>query len=354
MEASLRPLRTSRTAPFVAAMLTLLIFVCDTITPLEIAVGVFYVAVILFAMNFLRPRHVWMAAGGCVALTIVSYALTKAGSHASGLANAAISICAILATAYLARRLVAAEAAAHEARAQLARVARVTTLGELTTSIAHEVNQPLAAVVTSGQACLRWLAAAPPNLDRARQAIDRIVDDANRASDIIAHVRAMARGAQAAPEPRDVGALVLETLALVRDEIERHDITLRTSFPDRSPRALVDAVQIQQVVLNLVMNAIEALTAVEDRPRELSISASADRFKEIRLTVSDNGPGLDPAELERVFEAFYTHKAHGLGVGLSISRTIIEAHGGRIWAVAAAGGGATFQFTLPVQIGRRA
>jgi PAS domain S-box-containing protein len=241
-----------------------------------------------------------------------------------------------------------AEEELHTAREELARVSRVVTVGELATSIAHEVNQPLTAVTTNADAALRWLAGATPNLEETREALVRIRRDGNRASDVIARIRMLVRKTGTEKEKLDMNEAIQETVALAQGEVRRKGVTLRTNLAGDLPLVLGDRVQLQQVVLNLIMNGMEAMSAVADRPRELDISTWKDQVDKIRVTVKDVGVGLEPPSVERVFDAFYTTKPQGIGIGLSISRSIIEAHNGRLWAARNDGPGATFQFTLPI------
>jgi C4-dicarboxylate-specific signal transduction histidine kinase len=241
-----------------------------------------------------------------------------------------------------------AEDALHEAREELARVSRVVTIGELAASIAHEVNQPLAAVVTNGNAGLRWLSGDAPNLDEAREALRRIIRDGNRASDVIARIRKLVQKTGAEKELLDMKEAIEETIVFAQAEIRRGDVVVRTEVPDDLPPVMGDRVQLQQVVLNLIMNGIEAMSGVSDRPRELVIAAVEDHASKIRVAVRDSGIGLEHQDADRVFQTFYTTKPYGIGIGLSISRSIIEAHGGRLWAVPNDGPGATFQLILPI------
>jgi len=224
-------------------------------------------------------------------------------------------------------------------------VARLTTLGELTASIAHALNQPLGAMVTSANACLRWLAAQ--NLARAQQSAVRIVADGQRAADTITRIRALAQNAPAHKDWLDVNATIHDVLALARSEVHRHGVVVATQLAADVPRILGDRIQVQQVLLNLVMNAIEALSGVSAEPRTLGVSSECGAAPEVVIAVRDSGPGLEPEGRERLFEAFYTTKPHGLGLGLAISRRIIAAHGGRLWATANVPHGAVFQFTVP-------
>ena len=234
------------------------------------------------------------------------------------------------------------------ARTELARVARLTTLGELTTSIAHEVGQPLGAMVASAGACARWLAADPPAMAEARATLDNIVADGKRAREVIARIRALTKRQEPRKDRLDINHKIMEVLALTEHELRSHDIVLRTELDRTLPRVTGDRVQLQQVLLNLIVNAVEAMSAVHDRSRELTIVSRQDGSNAVLVEVRDSGNGLDAQRAEQVFEAFYTTKAEGIGIGLSISRSIIEAHGGRLWASANAPHGAVFRFSLPV------
>jgi C4-dicarboxylate-specific signal transduction histidine kinase len=240
-----------------------------------------------------------------------------------------------------------AEEALRKAQTDLAHVARVMTLGELTASIAHEVNQPLAAVTTNANACLRWLARDPPDLEEARECLRRIVRDGNRAGDVIARLRALVKKSAPAKAPLDFNDMFEEVLAMIDPEARRHRVAVWTDLAAGLPLVRGDRLQVQQVLLNLVMNSIEAMQAVTDRPRELRIRTQPHESDTVLVTVQDTGIGLDPQGMARLFESFYTTKPEGMGLGLSISRTIIEAYGGRLWATPHDGPGATFQFTLP-------
>lgn len=231
-------------------------------------------------------------------------------------------------------------------QAELARASRAMTLGQLMATIAHEVNQPLAALVANAGAAVRWLAADPPRLDKARQALTRIARDANRASSVIARIRALVGGTDAQRAPLNVNSIVQEVIVLVRTELRRHNISVRARLDEHVRLVRCDRVQMQQVLLNLIVNAIEAMAAVVIRPKLLAIATVADAAGVI-VSVEDSGTGLEELALERVFEPFYTTKPRGLGIGLAISRAIVEAHGGRIWAVPNGTSGTTFRFRLP-------
>ena len=233
------------------------------------------------------------------------------------------------------------------ARTELARVSRVTTLGELTASIAHEVNQPLGAMVTNAAACARWLAAKPADMKEARAALDNIVADGKRAGEIIKRIRGLTKRQAPRLELLDVNRKIHEVLALADHELRSHDIVLSTELGRALPRVAGDRVQLQQVLLNLIVNAIEAMSGVHDRRRELAIVSRRDA-SDVVVEVRDSGPGVQPERAEQMFEPFYTTKAEGIGIGLSISRSIIEAHGGRLWAGPNRPHGAAFCFALPV------
>jgi signal transduction histidine kinase len=238
------------------------------------------------------------------------------------------------------------EAALREMQSELAHVTRVMTMGELAASIAHEVNQPLAGVVINANACLRWLAGESPNLAEAREATQRIIRDGTRASEIISRVRALARKTGTPTQRVDLSEAIGEVLVLCQGEARKHHIELRTQQATNLPSVRGDRVLIQQVVLNLVMNGIEAMRETESAPRELVIREQDDG-QLVRVTVQDSGPGLDPQAKDRIFDALYTTKPGGMGMGLAISRTIVENHGGQLSVVAHPGPGATFEFTLP-------
>src|SRR5262245_53896127 len=244
-----------------------------------------------------------------------------------------------------------AEEALVHARAELAYVTRVTTLGELAASIAHEVNQPLAAIVADATASLNWLAAANPNLDIVRETLDAIVKDGHRAADVIQRIRQLA-ARSAPPKVRlDLNDVVRDVIPLLRAELHRHEVALVLDLAADLPLVLGDRVQLQQVVLNLVMNAIEAMAAVTDRPRELRIGSTRHDADHVTVTVQDTGVGIDWSMRDQLFTAFFTTKLGGMGMGLSISRSIIEAHGGRLCTTPNRPHGALFHFALPVAEG---
>jgi PAS domain S-box-containing protein len=235
-----------------------------------------------------------------------------------------------------------------EAQMALAHANRVTTMGQLAASISHEVNQPLAAVLANAEACLRWLDRETPDLDAARRSVEWVIDDSNRASDVIQRVRALANKTSIEKVPLNINYVVREIIALVQRELISHQVSLRTELTPALPMILGDRVQLQQVMINLVMNGIEAMQSVTDRPRELMIRSGQDETQHVFASVRDCGVGISAENADRLFNAFFTTKSSGMGMGLSICRSIMEAHGGRLWATANVPHGATFQFTLPV------
>jgi PAS domain S-box-containing protein len=235
------------------------------------------------------------------------------------------------------------------AQAELAHANRVATMGQLTASIAHEVNQPLAGVVANAEACLRWLDRETPNLDAARSSVECIINDGNRASEVIRRVRALATKTETKQEPLDINRAISEVVPLVKRELINHKVSLRTELEPALPAVLADRVQLHQVIINLVMNSIEAMQSVTDRPRELVIGSHQDETHRVLVTVTDSGVGISAENADRLFNAFFTTKSSGMGMGLSICRSIVEAHGGRMSAANNVGPGATFQCVLPVQ-----
>jgi len=239
-----------------------------------------------------------------------------------------------------------------EIEIELAHANRVATMGHLSASIAHEVNQPIGAAVTNAQVALHWLDAEPRNLEKVRQALGRVVKNGNRAGDVINRIRGFIKKAPPQKSSLDINQAILEVIALTGNEAAKHNISVQTQFVENLPFVEGDRVQLQQVILNLTINAIEAMSSIATGPRELLISTSKTEPDIVLVAVQDTGPGLTQESLERAFEAFYTTKSGGLGMGLSVCRSIIEAHEGRLWATANVPEGAIFQFTLPAhQIG---
>jgi signal transduction histidine kinase len=232
----------------------------------------------------------------------------------------------------------------------LAHANRVSTMGHLAASIAHEVNQPIAAIVASAQAALRWLDGQPPDLGEAREALGSIVEDGNRAGEVVGRIRSLINKVPPRDHhPLDMNQAIFDATTLTRNELIKHRIALQIQLEQELPEVHGDRIQLQQVLLNLIVNAIEAMSAVNEGPRELLISSASHAADSVLVAVRDSGPGLTPEGFERAFQAFHTTKPDGMGIGLSICRSIVEAHGGRVWATANAPRGAVFQFTLPAQ-----
>jgi signal transduction histidine kinase len=244
------------------------------------------------------------------------------------------------------RRRRRAEVEARRRLIALAHMNRSAAVGEMSASIAHEINQPLAAIVTSGNAGLRWLANKTPNLEEAAAAFKRIVSDGHRAGEVIATVRAMFKRDYQGRALVDVTEIIREVLGLLRFEVEEHQVSVRNVFMEQLPSVLADRIQLQQVILNLVRNAMEAMSSVAERARILHMRVEANE-SDVVITIQDSGPGIDPKNLERIFEPFFTTKSKGMGMGLSICRSIIEAHGGRLVAAPRKSDGAVFEITLP-------
>jgi PAS domain S-box-containing protein len=244
------------------------------------------------------------------------------------------------------RRL--SEEALGKARSELARVARVTSLGALTASITHEVSQPLFGIITNASTCLRMLTADPPNIDGAVETVRRTIRDGNRASEVITRLRAMFSKKDPTNESVDLNEATREVIALSSNELKRSRVILRPEFSDDLPHVTGDRVQLQQVILNLLLNASDAMSGVDDRPRQLVVKTERDEADRVRMTVQDSGVGVEAESVDKLFEAFYTTKNGGMGIGLSVSRSIIENHRGRLWAEPNDGPGATFSFSIPL------
>lgn len=235
-----------------------------------------------------------------------------------------------------------------QTQAELTRLARALSMGEVTASIAHEINQPLTAVVTNGDACLQWLSTNPPNLEKARQSVEKIIQDGARAGTVVGRIRSLFRKEHLTKNRVDINEVIQELVEFLRHEASTRHISLCGQLSPHLPAVKADRVQLQQVVLNLVMNAMDAVTDASAKQQEIVIRSRIENGQEVLVSVEDRGTGVNPQAIERIFEPFFTTKPHGIGVGLSISRSIVEAHEGRLWAVPNPGGGAIFQFTLPI------
>jgi C4-dicarboxylate-specific signal transduction histidine kinase len=239
------------------------------------------------------------------------------------------------------------EEALQVTRTELARVARITTIGELTASIAHEVNQPLAAVVANADACVAWLAREHPDLVEARAAAERATQGATRASEVIARIRSLITKATPEKSRLQINQVIEQTAALAAGQASRNEVAIKLELAPELPPVLGDSIQLQQVIVNLLMNGIEAMNSVTDRPRTLRVRSESQKNGQIRVSVRDSGIGLSADVMGRLFEPFFTTRQKGMGMGLPISRSIVEAHGGKLWAESNGSGGAIFQFTLP-------
>jgi signal transduction histidine kinase len=269
--------------------------------------------------------------------------------HASGhpVLNASGAVVEFVGTSIDMTELRRAEEARLDAQVKLSHANRVTTMGQLAASIAHEVKQPIAAKLTNAQAGLRWLDRRPPDLEEVRQVLARIVKDGDRAAEIIDDVRALIKKAPPRNDPLEINGTVREVIGLTWGEAVKNDVSVRTELADGLPSVQGDRVQLQQVILNLIINAFEAMSSIDEGPRELLISTGKVEQDGVFVSVRDTGPGLAPATAERLFESFHTTKPGGLGLGLSICRSIVEGHGGRLWAGVNEPRGAVFQFTVP-------
>ena len=327
------------------------IFIIDAFTPLDIAIAVLYVVVVLASVHA-WPRHVLRISGICVVLTLFGFLFSNWGHLVDASAGrCAVSLAAIAITGYLAHtnhianeRLWQQEETLRESRNQLAHAARVSTLGELAASIAHEVNQPLAAISANGSAALRWLNRPQPELEEVRIAIGRIQADTARASEVITRIRALARRSDPEQQALDLNDVARESAALVRRELKSHKVTLRLALAPGLPPVLGDRVQLQQVIINLLMNGMQAMDSQGGGGLELATQACAEGG--VQLSVADTGPGIASENLGRLFDPFFSTKPDGMGMGLAISRSIIDSHGGRI-AATSNGSGAVLQCTLP-------
>ncbi len=459
----------SRGLPIATAAAVVVIFTLDTIARQDITFAMLYVAVVLAASSFCKPRGVWLIVLGCVGLTGLSYMLSPpAASQIVGLSNSALAVMAIALTAILSMRyqstvgavreqaklldlthdcIIAgdmnnvitywnrsaealygwsvaeaigkisreflsttfpipldavkaellstdrwegevvrrkrdgtpviqacrwslkrdeqgrpagvletsnditarrqAQEALRDAQDALARANRVMLLSELTSSIAHEVKQPLAAIAVSAGAATQWLATAPPHLDETRTALERIIRDCERAGEIISRVSALARKEAPHKDLLDINEAILDVIAMLDDVLQRHRVILRTGLSSGLPVVAADRIQIQQVILNLISNAVEAMKEEASGRRELTVNSGWDDETHLLVEVKDTGIGLDPAHVDRLFESFHTTKSGGMGLGLAISRSIVRAHDGRIWAAPNQPCGAVFRFTLP-------
>ena len=337
----------SRVRFLLIALAIVAIFIVDTVTHYELVLAAFYSVVILTTAYVLSPRSLIILTAICVVLTVLSFVLTQDGDWHAGLVNMLITIAVIMLVTYLTLKIKAAQQAANHAQTQLMRISRVKSVEGLTTSIAHEVSQPLAAIVTSGAACEQWLAQNPPNLEKARNTLSRIQQDADRATAIIERIRSLTQGIATKKQAFDFNRAVSEVLVLSLAEIERNQISIITQLSPELPDALADVVQIQQVIGNLLLNAVEAIASSRNATRQIQITTHADQ-QQIHFSIRDSGTGIPNDSYPYLFEAFWTTKEQGIGAGLSICRAIIEANGGQIWAEPASDQGTFFHFNVPI------
>lgn len=334
------------------AGLAIAIFAADALTPPDWVVSGLYVLVVLVGGRSFRGRQLWYVVGACVFLTVLAlflsdrYMLSSSSLFRTGIFNVVVSIVAIVLSAYLIQRGLGSERELARARTDLAHISRVTTMGELTASIAHEVNQPIAGIVANAGACLRWLDSELPHLDEARAAASRIVRDGTRAAEIVSRIRGIFAKTGAHKQSIDVNHLIRETADLLTNETLRHAISLNLDLAADVPSVVADPIQLQQVIVNLATNGIEAMKEIAG-PRVLTISSRRTERGGASISVSDSGKGFQSGQENNLFEAFYTTKPQGTGLGLSISRSIVEAHGGKIAAEPSPSGGALFRFALP-------
>jgi C4-dicarboxylate-specific signal transduction histidine kinase len=242
-----------------------------------------------------------------------------------------------------------ASEALRQSQADLAHVSRMTAMGELTASLAHEVNQPITAAVNGASTCIRWLTREEPDLAEAREAALGVIRNAKRAADIISRIRSISKKGESKRQLADVNELIREMIALLRSETSRYSISVRTELDPEHPKVMADSVQVQQVLMNLILNGIDAIKDV-DHEREITIRSQGADDRMMMISVSDTGVGLPPQQADRIFDAFFTTKSHGIGMGLRISRSIVESHGGRLWASDNSPHGASFHFTLPAPV----
>ena len=334
------------------------IFVADTVTSLDITVATLFVAVVLMASRFLSPRGIFLVGLGCIALTLLSWYLAPpAATVLVTVINQFISMGAIALVTLIAHQAMQSDQALFDSERRvrdvqmtLAHANRLTTMGELVASISHELKQPIGATVTNAEAGLQWLDASPPNLDRARQSFERIIKDAARANAIIVQTRELSKRSVPRKERLQINDVIAEVVNLLQHELTKHGVAVETRLSRQLPVVEADRIQVQQVVLNLVMNAVEAMSTSNEAPRRLVIESAINESGDVLVTVADNGPGFAEENAGRLFEAFYTTKASGTGMGLAICRSIVENHGGQLWAdtnTNKAARGSVFRFTLP-------
>ena len=348
------PLRTaaSKAIPVAMVLMALAILVGDLRTDVVVNVGVLYIAVVLMSARIYMARGVIVVTLGCAVLTLVGYLLSPGDQWSvAAIANRFLGLAAMGSVTFLALRDKSAQQALRQAQTELAHASRLTAMGQLTASIGHEVRQPITSSIINARAALRWLDRPTPDLEEAKEALAHIVDDANRASEVLNRIRDLARKALPRQELLDINGTVRELIELTSSEAIKNGISVKIELVEGLPPVLGDRVQLQQVILNLVVNAVEAMSETSESFRELRVSTAQTPSGDVLVEVRDSGPGVRPDGFDQLFEAFHTTKPSGLGLGLSICRSIVEAHGGQLWASANEPRGAIFHFTVPTQSG---
>ncbi|BDC42621.1 His Kinase A (phospho-acceptor) domain-containing protein [Paraburkholderia steynii] len=348
-----------------AGGLALIVFLIDSFGHFATAIMVLYSIVVMLVATVLSRRGTLLVAIACIWATVIGFLIGHLNEESfSALARATVACLSILATTALTLRIQADAArlaeqvrelnqthdALNRSTTELAHATRVTMLGELAASIAHEVTQPLAAITTHGEAGLRWLRRETPNLDEACHAFEAMVSNARRSSEIIRRIRALARKSEPTFAPLGINSLVVETIDLLDREVKRYGAVVKM---DLSPGELTvhgDRVQLQQVLINLAVNGLQAMSSIQDRSRELRLQTRIEEGKRVSITVEDSGVGISPEVAAKLFSAFFTTKTEGMGLGLSICRSIVEGHGGSISCVTPSTRGASMQIALPVPV----
>jgi len=329
------------------------IFAFDTLTSVAMAAAVLYVIVVLLSVNSFRERDLVAVGLGCMGLTVVSFVLTHASHYEeASLGRCLVSLIAIGTTTLLAFRMQRAKDALHRAHAELAHMTRLTTLGELAASIVHEVRQPISAVVTDGDSCLRWLGREPPEMGEVKACVGRMIANARRTDQVVVRLRALARQETAEQSSVSLDEIVQDVIPIIERELRSHSVRLELALGAGTP-VNCDRIQLQQVVLNLMVNAIQSMAQTTDAERVLSVRTTArhqaDRAGSCAvIEIRDTGAGFAPDAIPQLFAPFYTTKPQGIGMGLPICRSIVEAHGGRITAMGLPEGGASFTVAIPV------
>jgi signal transduction histidine kinase len=313
------------------------------------AAGLFAVVFSIIAVDyfFIPPVNAFVF-NTAVALYLASFVLCALAASWLISAKKASEVALKEARDQLEVRVMERTAALMKTEAELIRLSRMLSMGELTASIAHEIKQPLTAVVMNGHACIEWLSASPPDLQKARQSTEKIIQDGTRAGAVLSRIRALFKKESPAKDWLDINEVIQELVVLVRDEAQKLHIAMRTELASDLPKIKGDRVQLQQVVLNLIMNGMDAMASGNDSSKELLVCSWKQSADEIGVRIEDTGIGLDPENAGKIFDPFFTTKTHGIGMGLSISRTIIDSHDGRLWATPRPGGGTIFQFTIPM------